>query len=100
MSSSVRDDFPDPPVPVMPTTGTSRDRAAADNDPATTGSRAWDSMAVMARASALTSPRTMSSARTGPVATRSMSHSWTRMLIICGRPRRWPSVGEKIRFTP
>ena len=95
-SSSVSEDLPEPPVPVMPRTGTVRAPAALRTAASSSSGRRPSSAAVIARATANRSPLSTWSAPTWRSAHRSTSHEATTELIIPGRPIRWPSSGEKI----
>ena len=96
-TSSVSDDLPEPPVPVMPSTGTARRVAASLILDRSGWVRAPLSAPVTARAIASRSPATTASASTSQKVQRSKSHSSTTELIIPTRPMRCPSSGEKIR---
>ena len=96
-SSSVSDDLPEPPVPVIPRTGTCRPAAASASRAASSGSRP-SSSTVMARASAAGVPSS-TCATSGPCDARSTSHDAISSLIMPARPSRWPSSGAKI-LTP
>ena len=96
-SSSVNELLPDPPVPVMPSTGAERCCAASCTAAARASSRP-SSSTVIALASAAGSPASTWSA-CGPVAARSTSQAAMSSLIMPARPRRCPSSGAKI-FTP
>ena len=94
--SSVRLDLPDPPVPVMPSTGTTRLAAARRTSSSSDSSRRPPSAPVIARATANRSPESTCSTVTWRSAHRSTSQSATTELIIPTRPIFWPSSGEKI----
>ena len=74
-SSSVSDDLPEPPVPVMPSTGTVRPAAAVRSCSSSVGSSRPSSSAVMARASAPWSPARTSSTEVSGTAIGSTSHA-------------------------
>ena len=94
-SSSVSEDLPEPPVPVMPSTGAWL-RAAACWMVSSSPPRRPSSAPVMARATAKRSPLSTCSAVTEPASHRSWSQSATTLLIIPTRPIRCPSSGEKM----
>ena len=81
ISSSVRELLPDPPVPVMPSTGTRRRGVRSTS----AGSRPV-SARVIARASTTGSPLRRPSNEGGAVAARSTSHSRIMLLTIAGQP--------------
>ena len=93
-SSSVIDDLPDPPVPVMPSTGTTRREAAASSAAASDPSASPVSSTLMARAKASCEPPSNASMSTGATDATSKSHASMIVLIIGARPMRWPSSGE------
>ena len=100
-SSSVSDDLPDPPVPVMPSTGTGARRGRGPDlghqvvgQP--TGLEGGDDPGQRR----LLAGRRARRATSGRSAARSTSQAAIIVLIIPARPRRWPSWGEKIRSTP
>ena len=97
-NSSVSDDFPDPPVPVMPSTGTGR-AVAASCSRNLLGSLP-SSAPVMARATANRSPASTAAASVGLPSHRSKSQSRTTELTIPARPIRCPSSGEKMVTPP
>ncbi len=96
ISSSVSDDLPEPPVPVMPSTGATLAAAAVAISVAQASGRAPASMAVMTRASTPGAPRKRSWSDSGRSEARSRSHSTTSWLTMRARPRRCPSSGAKI----
>ena len=93
-NSSVSDDLPEPPVPVMPSTGVVV-VAAAPRISLARDSSLPDSKTVMARANAGIDPVRISSTPIDPMVS-SRSHSATNLFIIPGKPRRWPSCGLKM----
>ncbi len=94
--SSVSEDLPEPPVPVMPSTGTWRWPAAASRAARNSSVSAPVSAPVIARATASRSPETTASAVVCCCAQRSRSQSRIIELIIPTRPIFWPSSGLKI----
>ncbi len=102
--SSVRLDFPAPPVPVMPSVGTFFAAAVASIALRSAGSALPSSSTVMSRDSArhrfVVSDTAISSSDFGACAERSTSVSCRIEPIIPCRPRCWPSSGEKSRATP
>jgi hypothetical protein len=107
-SSSVRLDFPAPPVPVMPRTGMRRPAAISSIFARRPASALPSSSEVMSRASArqrfavsgTVSDTAISASDFGACAERSMSVSARMEPIMPFRPRCWPSSGEKSRATP
>ncbi len=100
ISSSVREDLPAPPVPVMPMTGVLMSLAAACTSATRSGGRPWFSSAVISWASLrhAPSPWPRTSARSaGAYDDRSLSQCITISPIIPCRPMRWPSSGLKMR---
>ncbi len=94
-SSSVSDDLPEPPVPVMPSTGTVRSLRRSSSVRLVSPS----SSLLIALASWRSEPASNPSTSTGSAGS-GRSHSAIIRLIIPLRPSRWPSCGEKIRATP
>ena len=95
--SSVTDDLPEPPVPVIPRTGAGDDRPRPGRRPAAArspGATSPRSMQVTARASAPKPPARSSSqgARSARGSRASRARSNTSS-IIPWRPIRWPSSG-------
>ena len=100
MSSSVSDDLPEPPVPVMPSTG-APDRAAASRMGASNSIESVPaSTPVMSRARSACEPPSAPSAVTAVGVAAAVSHSATIVAIMPTRPSRWPSSGVKMRATP
>ena len=94
-SSSVSDDLPDPPEPVIPSTGTGRP-AAADRSALTSSSgRIPSSIAVSVLARPRDEPARRSCRSSGGAVARSFSAMIT--FTIAARPSRCPSAGEKMR---
>ncbi len=97
ISSSVSDDLPEPPVPVMPSTGAAL-AVAADGElggpprPATAGLDGGDHAGQHLRRRRVQARRARSAPRRRG-RRRTRRTSW---LTIPARPRRWPSSGEKI----
>ncbi len=100
MSSSVSDDLPDPPVPVMPRTGTGRWAARERSSASRSGSSAPASSSVMMWARARGEPLVSGSSDVVGSPTGSTSHSSTSWLIMRARPSSAPSSGVKILVTP
>ena len=105
MSSSVSEDLPAPPVPVMPTTGTVRRPIRARNS-ARRRAR-WpfsrtlaDSVAEMRLATRRLLSGVRPSSGSSPSPTVGKSSACTSRLIMPCRPSRAPSSGEKILVTP
>ncbi len=100
ISSSVSDDLPAPPVPVMPMTGVFTNCAAAWISATRSGGRPWFSSAVINCASLRQAlsvwPRT-SARSAGANDDRSLSQCITISPIMPARPMRWPSSGLKMR---
>ncbi len=94
--SSVSDDLPAPPVPVMPSTGTSSSAAALSTGSLSAGAAPFSS-SVMTRASKRLSPAlrpaSTCSAPGTPAAARSKSDCCTTSLIMPCRPICTPSSG-------
>ncbi len=99
-SSSVSDDLPEPPVPVMPSTGACRAGAPAR---AAASRRCSSATAVLQRGDRCARARARSP-RCEPgqiasagrrVTSRSTSQRATMSLIMPGRPSRWPSSGRE-----
>ncbi len=95
-SSSVSEDFPEPPVPVIPSTGVTRAAAAARTCSSSSGGSLPSSAPVMARAMANRSPVRTAAASTALLSQRSKSQSFTTELTIPASPIRCPSSGEKM----
>ncbi len=98
-SSSESELLPDPPVPVIPRTGTPREVAAARSEVVTDEGRASRSIEVMARARARRSPDSRASADSigGRGVVLAIAHISAAMPE---RPSFAPSSGEKILATP
>src|SRR5690606_27218412 len=99
-SSSVSDDLPEPPVPVMPSTGTLLASAACAIPVCHSAGSTFCCSRVIVRDSVRTSPARRSSNAPASFSARSTSHSRIMWLIIPGRPSSSPSSGEKMRATP
>ena len=98
-SSSVSEDLPAPPVPVMPSTG--RRVRRGEQRRASAGSRSGLGERDGAGQRAPCRPRSRSSQRRRGHARRGRRRTHRIIsLIIPGRPRRWPSSGLKMRATP
>ena len=100
-SSSVSDDLPEPPVPVMPRTGARcrpaawamRSRAPASRVPVSSGGDHPGQGPVVAAEGGLHVGRLRAAAA-------GRSHSAIMVLTMAASPMAWPSWGEKIRATP
>ena len=99
ISSSVNDDFPDPPVPVTPSVAPGRATDAARSSVRTPGSTRASSSAVIIAASTGPDPLPVRSATDGAVPCGG-SQALIIEATMPSRPMRAPSAGENNLVTP
>ncbi|CAM5455844.1 hypothetical protein SANTM175S_01555 [Streptomyces antimycoticus] len=94
-NSSVSDDLPEPPVPVIPSTGVTRAAAAARSCSRKSAGSLPSSAPVMARATANLLPASTAAMSACLPSHRSKSQSFITELTIPARPIRCPSSGRR-----